>query len=140
VGDDRLLVARVTREGIVLGPGEALERHLHHVAAGAEAVVVLHVATPKAPKPSTIAAAPAASPILTPRRRVNTHCTITARCRHRSRSTAAATMTPTMNPTIWNHWGRLKKNRSTAATPPGSGGGPTAICWRVSMSVPLRYR
>jgi hypothetical protein len=48
----------------------------------------------------------------------------------------AATITPTMKPAIWNHWGRLKKKRSTAATPPGSGGGPTATCWSVSMAVP----
>ena len=36
-------MAVVTAERIVLGTGEALERPLHDVAAGAEGIVVLHV-------------------------------------------------------------------------------------------------
>ena len=41
--EDRLLMAGVTAERVVLGAGEALERPLHDMTAGAERVVVLHV-------------------------------------------------------------------------------------------------
>src|SRR5581483_5374660 len=39
-------------------------------------------------------------------------------------------------PAIWIHGGRLKRNRTTAATPPGSGDGPTVGCWSTGMAVP----
>src|SRR6059036_940995 len=41
--EDRLLMTGMAAQGIVFGAGEALERALHDVAAGAEGVVVLHV-------------------------------------------------------------------------------------------------
>src|SRR5436190_14789321 len=42
-GEDRLLMARVAAQRIMLGAAESLKRPLHDVAPGAEGVVVLHV-------------------------------------------------------------------------------------------------
>src|SRR6266545_2968799 len=50
-GENRLLMAGVAAQGIMLGAGESLERALHDVAAGAEGVVVLHVVPADRAKP-----------------------------------------------------------------------------------------
>src|ERR1041385_3709345 len=61
-------------------------------------------------------------PSLTSRERVRSQVSTSARWRHTSASSHAATTAPRTAPPIWSHCGTWKKNRKMVATPPGRGG------------------